>query len=242
MGSTRLPGKVLTEIAGRPMLWHVVQRAKRAQRLDHAIVATSEKPEDDTVAAFCTESDIACFRGSEGDVLDRYYQAARKFIDATTIVRITADCPLVDPQVIDKVVETYQDGPYDYVTNVLPRTYPDGLDVEVFSLAALERAWSETGGPYPREHVTFYLREHPDLFRIGNVMHQVDLSAMRWTVDYPQDMHFVRTVYDHMIDGSFGLTDVLELLEAHPELIKINSDIHRLHSQQEQSQFHQREG
>ena len=135
MGSTRLPGKVLAPIAGNPMLWHVVERTRRAKALDQVMVATSENSKDDAVAEFCTESAIDCFRGSEEDVLDRYYQAARQFTDST-IVRITADCPLVDPGVADKVVGAYQDGPYDYVTNIFPRSFPKGLDVEVFSLAS----------------------------------------------------------------------------------------------------------
>ncbi len=149
IGSTRLPGKVMAHISGKPMLWHVVQRTRRAKALDEVMVATSVKSKDDTVTEFCDKSAIDCFRGSEEDVLDRYYQAAKQFPDSI-IVRITADCPFVDPGVADKVIGLYQEGNYDYVSNIFPRTYPDGLDVEAFSLAALERAWLEARDPYDR--------------------------------------------------------------------------------------------
>jgi len=224
MGSTRLPGKVLAHIAGKPMLWHVVERARRAETLDQVMVATSDELKDDAVAEFCKESSIDCYRGSELDVLDRYYQTARQFPDST-IVRITADCPLVDPGVADKVIGLYQEGIYDYVTNIYPRTYPRGLDVEVISFSALERTWLEARDPYDREHVTPYMREHPKLFRIGNVLHPVNLSNLRWTVDHPQDIQFVRAVYDRIKVSPFGLAEVLELLNACPELVQINTGI-----------------
>ena len=229
MGSTRLPGKVLADIAGKPMLWHVVQRTRRAKTLDQVMVATSEDSEDDALAEFCIESAIHCFRGGNEDVLDRYYQAARQCSDAT-IVRVTADCPLVDSDVIDRVVRTFWDGSYDYVSNIFPRTYPDGLDVEVFSLGALERAWLEAVVPYDREHVTPYMREHPKLFHIGNVRHQENLSNQRWTVDHPQDIQFVRAVYDHLKVADFGLGEVLDLLKKHPGLMQINSGIEQVQS------------
>ena len=229
MGSTRLPGKVLATIVGKPMVWHVVQRTRRAKALDQVMVVTSEDSEDDALAEFCNESAIDCFRGRNEDVLDRYYQAARQFSDAT-IVRITADCPLVDSDLIDKVVRTFWDGSYDYVSNIFPRTYPDGLDVEVFSLRALERAWLEAVMPYDREHVTPYVREHPKLFQIGNVQHRENLSNMRWTVDHPEDIQFVRAVYDHMKIIDFGLAEVLDLLKEHPELMQINSGIEQARS------------
>ncbi len=229
MGSTRLPGKVLATIAGKPMLWQVVERTRRAKALDQIIVATSEDLDDNVVAEFCTESAIDCFRGVKEDVLDRYYQVARQFSDAT-IVRITADCPLVDSDVIDRVVRTFRDGSYDYVSNIFPRSYPEGLDVEVFSLKALERTWLEAVMAYDREHVTPYMREHPKLFQIGNVQHRENLSNMRWTVDHPEDIEFVRAVYDHMKFADFGLGEVLDLLKKHPELMQINSGIEQAQS------------
>ncbi len=229
MSSIRLPGKVLAQIAGHPMLWHVVNRVRMARSLDQVVVATSNGVSDHPIADFCARNHIDFYRGSEEDVLDRYHQCARHFT-GSTIVRITADCPLVDPEVVDRVVGAYQDGPYDYVTNIFPRTYPEGQDVEVISFSALERTRLEAQDPYDREHVTPYLRKHPKLFRIGNVQHPVDLSGMHWSVDHPEDMKFVRAVYDHMKVTDFCLGEVLDLLKKHPELIQINSGI-------EQTQF-----
>ena len=231
MGSTRLPGKVLAHISGKPMLWHVVQRTRQAKALDGVMVATSVEPKDDNVAEFCDNSAFDCFRGSEEDVLDRYFQAAKQF-PGSIIVRITADCPLVDSDVIDKVVGTFRDGSYDYVSNIFPRTYPDGLDVEVFSLGALERAWLEARDPYDREHVTPYVRKNPRLFRIGNVLHGVDLSGMHWSVDHPEDLQFVRAVYDRMKVAAFGLGELLDLLKEYPELMGLIPVCKRTQSQE----------
>jgi len=226
MSSTRLPGKVLMDIAGWPMLWHVVNRVRQAKRVDKVVVAISDNVSDGPVAAFCVKEGIPCFRGSEDDVLDRYYQAA-KWIDADVIVRITADCPLIAPNVVDDVVKCYVDGDYDYVSNTEPPMLPDGLDTEVFSFGALERAWREAKWQSEREHVTPYIRKHPGLLRIGNVTYREDLSNMRWTVDEPRDLEFVRAVYDHLEGMSSGMPDVLAVLKKHPELMEINSGIGR---------------
>jgi glutamate-1-semialdehyde 2,1-aminomutase/spore coat polysaccharide biosynthesis protein SpsF len=229
LGSTRLPGKVLAEIAGRPMLWHVVNRVRATRSVDKVIVATSNKSSDDAVAEFCIQNDIEFFRGHETDVLDRFYQTARHF-NADVVVRITADCPLIDPQVVDRVVNTYLDGEYDYVTNTLRYTYPDGMDVEVFSFAALEKAWREARLPAEREHVTPYLRAS-GRFRVFNVENEVDLSKrhLRWTVDEPADLEFVRAIYARLGGDKqpFGLSDILELLDKEPDLMQINSAIIR---------------
>ena len=226
MGSTRLPGKTLMDISGHPMLWHVVNRARQIEALDEIVVATSDNASDDSIVAFCKQERIPCFRGDEDDVLDRYYQAA-KWIGADVIVRITPDCPLIDPDVVDDVVKCYVDGDYDYVSNTDPPTFPDGLDTEVFSFEALERAWREAKLQSEREHVTPYIRKHPELFRIGNVTYGEDLSSMRWTVDEPQDLEFVRAVYDHLESMSSGMADVLDVLKKHPELMEINAGIGR---------------
>ncbi|MER3422660.1 MAG: aminotransferase [Nitrospiraceae bacterium] len=224
MGSTRLPGKVLAEIAGRPMLWYVVERVRRARTVDKVVVATTGNSEDDAIAAFCADNCIQCFRGSEMDVLDRFYQAAKHF-GADVVVRITGDCPLIDPEVVDKVVGTYLEGDYDYVSNTLRYTYPDGLDVEVFSFEALERAWKEAHLASHREHVTPYIRTSGK-FRVFNVENEIDLSKenLRWTVDDPADLEFVRAVYSRLGRGQrpFGLTDVLQLLKREPYLMEIN--------------------
>ncbi|MFX0195113.1 MAG: cytidylyltransferase domain-containing protein [Candidatus Hodarchaeota archaeon] len=226
MGSMRLPGKVLLDISGQPMLWHVVNRVRRVKRVDKVFVATSDEVSDDPIVAFCEEEGISCFRGSSDNVLDRYYQAA-KWLDADVIVRITADCPLIDPEVLNDVVEHYMEGDFDYVSNIDPPTFPDGLDIEVFSCQTLQWAWREAKLQSEREHVTPYIRRRPQLFRIGNVTYKEDLSKMRWTVDEPADLEFVRAVYEYLGSMSFGLADVLNVLKNHPELMEINAGIGR---------------
>jgi len=227
MSSTRLPGKVLADVCGQPLLHHVVCRARCARTPDQVVVATSDRPADDAVVRFCEMSSVPCFRGSEEDVLDRYYQAARHF-QAETVVRLTADCPLLDPDVVDRVVRAFGEGDRDYVSNTLDRTYPDGLDVEVFSFTALARAWREARLPSEREHVTPYIWKHPELFRLGNVKQEEDLSDLRWTVDEPRDLAFVRAVYRWLGPRSdFGMKEVLALLREHPELGRINAGIER---------------
>jgi glutamate-1-semialdehyde 2,1-aminomutase/spore coat polysaccharide biosynthesis protein SpsF len=219
MASTRLPGKVLAELAGQPMLWHVVQRTRRARTLNEVVVATSTSPSDDPIEAFCIEREIPYERGSESDVLDRYYQAARARA-ADVVVRITGDCPLIDPAVIDKVVGTYREGDYDYVSNVFRYTYPDGLDTEAFSFASLERTWRNARKPSEREHVTPFMRVS-GAFRTENVANERDLSHLnyRWTVDDPGDLNFVREVFRRLAERpNFGLQDVLMLIEQDPNV------------------------
>ena len=219
MGSTRLPGKVLAPIAGHPMLWHVVRRARLSQRVDTVLVATSTASADDPVAAFCAGSAIPHVRGSEDDVLDRYHQAAQQ-AGADVIVRITADCPLLDSATVDLVVGYFLEGDYDYVSNTDPPTYPDGLDIEVFSASALEHAWREARLRSEREHVTPYIRNHPQLFRHANVANDQDLSSLRWTVDEEADLAFVRAVYEQAGSDSFTMGDVLTLLQQHSHLFE----------------------
>jgi glutamate-1-semialdehyde aminotransferase/spore coat polysaccharide biosynthesis protein SpsF (cytidylyltransferase family) len=222
LGSTRLPGKVLAEINGKPMLWHVVRRLQRARRLDRVMVVTSTSATDDPLARFCADLDIPCFRGSEEDVLDRFYQAACSH-KAAVVVRITADCPFIDPLVIDRVLEAFATGKYDYVSNTLRYTYPDGLDTEVFSFSALEQAWRKAQKPSEREHVTPYLRLSGE-FRVQNVVNPADVcvSDYRWTVDEPADLEFVRRVYARFDQNpDFGWEDVLSLLTKERELHEI---------------------
>ncbi len=217
MGSSRFPGKTLADLRGRPMLARVVERVQRADAVDRVVVATSTTPLDDPIAQFCRKEQISCFRGSEDDVLDRFYRAAKEQ-DADVLVRITADCPLIDAGVIERVIERFQRGDCDYVTNALRYTYPDGLDTEVFSMAALERAWREARKPSEREHVTPYLRSGK--FRAVNVESDVPLEkSQRWTVDHPADLEFVKKVYA-AFDGrtDFEYQEVLQLLKGRPEL------------------------
>ena len=225
MGSSRLPGKSLAPIENRPMLWHVIQRVKRASLVDRVVVATSTNPIDDAIEAMCRENGVPCYRGSEHDVLDRFYVAARAE-KAGQVVRITADCPLIDPEVIDRVVRRFQRGDLDYVSNAMVRSYPDGLDTEVFSFSALERAWHESTKTSEREHVTPYLRS--EKFRTANV--ECDSTSLyqhyRWTVDEAADLEFIRAVYRALREKeSFGMKDVLELIEKNPGLEKMNSEI-----------------
>jgi glutamate-1-semialdehyde aminotransferase/spore coat polysaccharide biosynthesis protein SpsF (cytidylyltransferase family)/predicted dehydrogenase len=225
MGSTRLPGKSLAEIEKRPMLWHVVERVKRARLVDRVVVATSTNAADDVIEQMCRESGVTCYRGSENDVLDRFYMAARAE-KAAQVVRITADCPLIDPEVIDRVVARFQRGDLDYASNAMVRSYPDGLDTEVFSSSALERAWHEATRASEREHVTPYLRS--EKFRTANV--QSDSTSLyqhyRWTVDEAEDLEFIRAVYRALREKeNFGMREVLELLEKNPGLEKMNAEI-----------------
>lgn len=226
MASTRLPGKVLLDLVGRPMLDRVVRRATRAASLDELVVATTIKPPDDMIAECARALGIACFRGDETDVLDRYYRAARAH-GADMVVRITGDCPLIDPEIIDRVVGALEvNGAADFAANTLERTYPQGLDVEVASVAALERAWREASEPYSRAHVFPYVYENPDRFRLISVRGEEDRSSFRWTVDTPEDLVFARAVYDRFGGGdAFGWRDVLALVEREPELAEINADV-----------------
>lgn len=227
-GSTRLPRKVQKEIVGKPMLWHVIARVKRAKLVDEMILATTLKKEDKTLLKLAEESGVKSYAGSENDVLDRYFQAATKF-GADVIVRITADCPLIDPGVVDKVIKHFFDGGFDYVSNTVKLSYPDGLDVEVFSYSALKRAWEGARRSSEREHVTSYMRNHPEMFKIGNVECEKDLSGMRWTVDTELDLKFVKEIYKGLYkEGKiFLMKDVLNLLKKHPKLAEINKGIPR---------------
>ncbi|KKG07363.1 cytidylyltransferase domain-containing protein [Methanosarcina sp. 2.H.A.1B.4] len=229
MGSTRLPGKVMLEISGKPILWHVANRVSKSQLIDGFVVATTTNHEDNDIEKFCKENGISVFRGSEDDVLDRYYLCAKKF-NIENIIRITADCPLHDPSVIDLVIEKYRRGNYDYISNIDPPTYPDGIDVEIFSFEALEKAWSNASLVSEREHVTPYIRKHKDLFKVGNVENVKDLSAHRWTLDQVEDFELIKQIYGafkELDSEMFYMTDILKLLDEYPELVSINSDIKR---------------
>lgn len=225
MGSTRLPGKVLEDVGGRSMLSRVVRRTRRASTLDEVVVATSTASQDDPILLECRRLGIGCFRGSEADVLDRYFGAAEAY-RAQSVVRVTSDCPLIDWSVIDRVVSAFREGRPDYASNTLERTYPRGLDTEVMTREALARAWCEASEPYERVHVTPYLYRHPELFRLLPVIGERDASAARWTVDTPEDLLFVRTVYQRFGDTDrFSWQDAWTLVDREPELAKINGHI-----------------
>jgi len=227
MGSSRLPGKSLADLAGQPMLARVYNRIQRAASIEKVIIATSDRPRDDPIATLAHHSGWSCFRGSEMDCLDRYYQAARQHgIDP--IVRVTGDCPFVDPGVIDLVVNTFLESRYIFVANRLPppwkRTYPLGLDVEVCSFAGLAYAWKHATKPYEREHVMPYLytRNHISFYILDL---PTDLSRHRWTVDTPADLAFARAVYAHFGNVHFDWRELLAYLKQHPEVERINAHV-----------------
>lgn len=226
VGSKRLPGKVLKDIGGRSMLARVVSRVSRARRIDMVVVATTELPPDDAVVSEAGRLGVATFRGDEQDVLDRYCQAAEHF-GFDTVVRVTSDCPLIDPGLIDLVIGRFLDArpPVDFASNGLESTYPRGLDFSVMRREALERAWAEAVEPYERVHVTPYLREHPERFRLLSMTGGIG-GNQRWTVDTQEDLDFVRAVYDRFgNEDSMSWRDVLALLDREPELLSINSGV-----------------
>ena len=224
-GSTRLPGKILKPILGSPMLARILERVKRAALLDAVIVATTDTPADDAIVELARDCGVQVSRGDEQDVLDRFYKAA-KVAGADIIVRLTGDCPLHDPFVIDEMVQHFVTNTLDY-SRATPTTYPEGLDTEVFTFAALERAWQEATLPAEREHVTLYIRNHPELFRSDGAWNSGDggdYSGMHWSVDTQADLDFVTKVFEQLYPAnpSFTKDDVLTLLAQHPELLEIH--------------------
>lgn len=207
------------------MLVRVVNRVHRATTLNKIVVATSAENTDDVIADFCNAYPVPLFRGSELDVLDRYFQAAQTHA-ADIVVRITCDCPLIDPEVLDRVVGAFIQERSDYACNDIGRGFPRGLDVEVMSMAALERAWNEASAPYQRVHVTPYFYQNPALFRCLTVTDEDDHGPYRWTVDTVEDLEFVRAIYSRLGPGdAFGWREILALLDHEPELASINSGV-----------------
>jgi len=224
MGSSRLQGKVLKEILGKPMLWHLINRLKRSKLIDKIIIATTDKERDKPILKLAQELGIDSFAGSEEDVLDRYYQAAKKY-NADTVVRITADCPLIDPELVDKVIGHYLENidRLDYAHSGIG--YPDGIvETEVFSFIALEKAWREARLASEREHVTAYIWKNPQLFRTDTVENEEDLSHMRLVVDDERDFQLVTEIFKNLYreDEIFHLKDILGFLSKKPELLELN--------------------
>lgn len=227
--STRLPNKVLAPILGQPMLARQIERLRRATTLDKLVVATSDDASDDPLAALCASIGVPCHRGSLGDVLARFQGACAAFGPADHIVRLTGDCPLADPAVIDDVVRHHLAAGADYTANAIQPSWPDGLDVEVMRAAVLQRAFDEARLPSEREHVTPYIHKHPEWFRIEHVKGDRDLSTLRWTVDEPADLAFVTEVYAALYpkNPAFATAEILVLLEQRPELAKLNGQFLR---------------
>jgi len=229
MGSTRLPGKVLTVIEEKPVLEHIIDRVRYSKNIHRIIVATTILKEDDVIEELCKKLNVECFRGNPEDVLDRYYQAALKY-RVNWIVRITADCPVIDPVIIDKMITCYKKniGRYDYFSNVYPvRTYPLGLDVEIFTFATLRKLWENAKDPVEREHVTLYIHRHPEKFKIYNYKNKKDFSKYRWTLDTIEDLMLIKEIYGALYQKNkiFLHNDILALMKKRPELPKINEKI-----------------
>jgi spore coat polysaccharide biosynthesis protein SpsF len=227
MSSTRLPGKVMLPILGKPLLIRMLERVQAAKFIGRLVVATSTNKDDDEIENICSNENIFCFRGHLTDLLDRHYQVA-KLYNADAVVKIPSDCPLIDPSVIDRVLDHYvKSDKFDLVSNLHPATYPDGNDVEIMSFSALECAWKDAVKDYEREHTTPFIWEHDDHFAIGNVEWETGLdysASHRWTIDFPEDYEFIRKVYEELYpeNKAFGLTDILNLLQRKPEIAEIN--------------------
>ncbi|MBD2544982.1 cytidylyltransferase domain-containing protein [Planktothricoides raciborskii] len=235
MTSTRLPGKVLKQVLGKPLLEYQIERLQRVKLADEIVIATTKNQTDDPIVDLCVSEairrnrlSVAYFRGSESDVLERYYQAAAAH-QASVVVRVTSDCPLIDPQVIDRVIDYYlqNQSNYDYVSNGIKRTYPRGMDTEVFSFSVLEQAFLEATAQPDREHVTPFIYLQPQRYRLGHVLYAEDCSHHRWTVDTPEDFDLIKKIIEAVYPNqpNFTLEDCLHLLQKHPEWYFINSHI-----------------
>lgn len=224
LGSTRLPKKVLLNIDEKnSTLSYVINQLKNCKKIDKIIVATTNLKEDDDIEKAVKKLDIECFRGSEKDVLDRYYNCAKQF-RFDIVVRITADCPLIDPEIVDQVIENFDPYIEDYISNTLENSFPKGLDVEVFTFLALERAWRESKLPSEREHVTQFIRNNNG-FRIKNFKNKEDISNLRWTLDRKEDLEFIRQIIKKIRKRPITMKEVISILEQEPYLSKINQEI-----------------
>lgn len=227
-GARRLPNKVLLKLKDKTVLEHVIARVQKAKAVSETVVATTIEPQDLKIVELVSRRGVRVLCGSQNDVLDRYYQAAR-LLKAAHVVRITADCPVMDPSVIDLVVSQYFKSKADYCSNAVSQTFPDGLDVEVFSFAALKKAWNNAKLTSQREHVTPYLRDHKRMFKVVSVEHSHDLGAHRWTLDETEDYEFLKKIFDGLYakDPFFGMNDILRFLSSNPKFSGINADIAR---------------
>ena len=228
IGSSRLPGKIMMDIGAKPILQWVIERTKSSSLIDKVIVATSVKTQDDVIEGLCKRLDVGCFRGSEEDVLDRYYKAASEY-KAEAIVRITSDCPFVDPVIIDKIIKTHFKNKNDYTMNNTENSYPRGLDMEIFNFKTLERTYLEAKKPYEREHVSVYIYEHPEIFKVEIVDSGSDLKrpGYRFCVDTEDDLKIVREIYARLSESKKPVNahNIVNLLDSNPDLTKINAHV-----------------
>jgi len=223
MGSTRLPGKVLKKLNGITVLESLLNQLNYSKLLNDKIIATTSNSEDDVIVNFCKSKEIKCFRGSQDDVLDRYYNCAKKF-SINTIIRITSDCPLMDPQVIDDVIDFYLKNSYDYVNNFYKRTYPYGNDVEIFSIKVLEKVWEKATKPSEREHVTPYIYNNPGEFSLGWIENKENLSEFHWTIDRREDLIFVQNIFKKISKRPILMKDIIDVIKDDPSLLEINKN------------------
>ena len=222
MGSTRLLGKVMELLDGKnPSLYYTINQLKNSLNVNKIIVATTKLNEDDIIEKISKNNKINCFRGNSENVLERFYECAKKF-QLETIVRITADCPLIDPKIVDSFIEIFNSGEYDYVHNMEPRTFPDGLDAEVFSFKILEEAYKNAKLPSEKEHVTPYFRNNKDKFRIKNVINKKNMSSYRWTLDYQEDLDLIRNIIKEIKNRPILMNDIISLFNKKPNIFEIN--------------------
>jgi len=225
MGSSRLPGKTLMELENKKTtLDFVIEQLSFSKLINRVVIATTSLDEDNVIEQKVKSLGINCFRGSEMDVLDRYYRCAKEF-EMKTIVRITADCPIIDPTIVDKVIEQFQSGNYDYAANIIFRTYPVGTDTEIFSFNSLEKCWNEAKQPSEREHVTPFMRNKNSNFKIENIQNDQDLSHLRWTLDLKEDLILIREIVSKIKNRPILTSDVLDLFSKEPRLISINEHL-----------------
>ena len=231
MGSSRLPGKVLRDLDGKSVLRHVIERTRATKAIDCIVVATTSLPKDDAIVAEAERCGAFTYRGSEDDVLSRYYEAARRYA-ADVVVRITSDCPLIDPEVVNDMVERFlaslgKARPLDYISNTLKRTFPRGLDAEVFTMAGLERAWLEGVSPAEREHVTPYFYRHPEIYNLGDYLGPGDASRYRLTLDTPEDWEVIKRVVQ-ALGGARRIIptrEIVRFLEDNPKVAAMNAHV-----------------
>ena len=228
IGSTRLPKKVFAEIAGKPLLWHVVNRLKKSRYLDSVSIATTVNENDDVIEQWASDNKVTCFRGSEENVLKRYYEAA-KYFNSHIIIRITADDPFKDYEIMDRVIEKFISDKADFACNNNPPSFPEGLDIEVFSFEAIEKAFFNAETDFEREHVTQYFYKNQDLFKISTVENDTNLSHLRWTIDEDKDLEMARKVYEKLYqeNHTFRMDDILKLINEYPEIGLINDMVNR---------------
>jgi spore coat polysaccharide biosynthesis protein SpsF len=228
IGSTRLPGKVMMKIKDKTLLELYINRVRPSKYIDKIIIATTVNSADDIIEQLAVKIGIECFRGNENDLLDRYYQCAKKY-NANLIVRITPDDPFVDHEVIDRAIDIFINDKVDFVTNHFDPTYPEGLDIEVYSFAAMEKSWKEAKLLSEREHVFPYIQNNPDKFKIVNFKQEKDYSHLRWTIDHACDFEMTKKIYDFLYDKKqiFLQEDILKLIGEHPEIAEMNSHIKR---------------